>query len=105
MDKINSIKKLLYWKSVIYVNIPEQMIDIIYDLFVNNIEHDIELLDDAVVYLYFGVYYSRIKGNYDIAMKYYLKSIEKGNVYAMNNLALHYQNIEEYELAEKYYLK
>jgi tetratricopeptide (TPR) repeat protein len=106
MDKINRIKQILSAHSVAYINIPEQRIDIIYDLFVNNIECDIESFDDDIVYLYFGVYYLDIKNNnHDIALKCYLKSIEKGNICAMNNLAFYYQRKKiNYKLAEKYFL-
>jgi hypothetical protein len=49
--------------------------------------------------------YERMKFNYDLAKKYYLMAIEKGNSQAMNNLGCYYTYTEKnYDLAKKYFL-
>src|SRR5438132_1358429 len=56
-------------------------------------------------YAYLGLYYNKIKKDYDKAEKYYLIAIEKGNTIAIIKLAIYYKNIKkDYDKAEKYYL-
>jgi TPR repeat protein len=43
-------------------------------------------------------------GNIELAIKYYLMAIEKGNSIAMNSLAIYYKNDGNIELAVKYYI-
>jgi len=45
----------------------------------------------------------KYKDDYDNDEKYYLRMIEKGNIYVINNLAHHYQNYGKYDLMKKYY--
>ena len=52
-----------------------------------------------------GVYLRYVKYDFDKAIEYYLKSIEKKNGHAMNDLGFYYYSIEKnYELTKKYYL-
>ena len=52
-----------------------------------------------------GAYLRYIKYDFDKAIEYYLKSIEKKNGHAMNDLGFYYYSIEKnYELTKKYYL-
>lgn len=51
-----------------------------------------------------GAYLRYIKKDYTNALQYYLKSIEKHNVHAYNDLAFYYYTVEKnYELTKHYY--
>lgn len=55
------------------------------------------------VYMLVGLFYF-VNNNYDEMIKYYLISIEKDNLFAMNTLGLFYEEVEiNYENAIKYY--
>lgn len=58
---------------------------------------------DSMIFL--GIYYQRIEINYDLMIKYYLMVIEKNNISAMNSLALYYLDINNKNLAIKYFIK
>jgi tetratricopeptide (TPR) repeat protein len=60
-----------------------------------------ELTDDE---WFIKGYNADLQNDYLEAERCYKKAIEKGDVSAMYNLGLLYQNQEKYELAEKYYL-
>jgi TPR repeat protein len=50
-------------------------------------------------------YYEHGEKNYELAKKYYLMAIDKGNTSAIFNLIVYYINVEKnYDLAKKYYL-
>jgi TPR repeat protein len=52
-----------------------------------------------------GLYHRYVTSNYELAVKYFLMAIEKGNADAINNLGWYYAKIEKnYEFAVKYYL-
>jgi hypothetical protein len=85
-----------------------------YNLFINNLifeprnESTGNKCDD---FFYLGVYYgigTENHGppkNYDLMKRFYMISVDKGNVIAMNNLGYHYLYIEKnHYLAEKYWL-
>ena len=88
--------------NITYIQMNDDMINKIYNLFKNDIFYNPENGDE---YKFLGLYYENIKKDYEKAEKYYLMAIEKGNVDAMNNLGIYYYNIKkDYEKAEKYYL-
>lgn len=105
-EKISEIKQILSKNSFMYENIPDNMVDIIYDLFMNNIAHDdVDSLDNDIAYLYYGNYYLRIEKNDELTKKYYIMAADKENAIAMYNLAYHYEcNEKNNELANKYYI-
>ena len=52
-----------------------------------------------------GLYYKNIYYNYDLMKKYYLMSINNGNINTMYKFGLYYEKEEiNYELMKKYYL-
>ena len=51
-----------------------------------------------------GCYYQYSQANYNLAVKYYLRAISKGNFVAANNLGYYYYSIANDNLAIKYYL-
>src|SRR5581483_6613846 len=73
----------------------------VHDLYIN--EYDSKN-NDSIYLFYLGSYEEYIKQNYELAEKYYLKSIEQDNHEAMNNLALMYEKQDKNVYAEKYYL-
>jgi tetratricopeptide (TPR) repeat protein len=123
--KIKQIYKKIFMYNLVRVDIPDNVVDIIYDLFVNDIipgnfvndiipgnfvndiipgnfvndiiPGNVDLtMNNDIIYLYCGVYYQYIKYDYKQAIPHYLLASEKGgNGSAMNNLALYY------ELSEK----
>jgi hypothetical protein len=104
-NKINTIKSILDKYSITNINIPDFLVENIYNLFVNNIKCDVDLLNNDILYLYFGIYYRYIERNDELMKKYYLKAIEYGNDYAMNNLAHYYDRLDiSDDLAIKYYI-
>jgi hypothetical protein len=76
MDKINEVTKILSKYSLTKINIPDHLADTIYDLFINNIKCDVDLLDkqldNDIMYLFIGIYYENIEKNYELSKKYYL---------------------------------
>ena len=52
---------------------------------------------------YLAIYYHRVLHDYHNAEKYFLFAIEKGNIDAIKNIAIFYDNYSMYEKAEKYY--
>ena len=68
-----------------------------------NLANSIENEEDGWKYGLLAYIYEA-QENYELAEKYYLMTIEKGNENSMYNLGLLYDNQEKYELAEKYYL-
>lgn len=73
----------------------------IYNLFMKDIIFEPKT---ALEILYFGIYFQTIKVNFDLAEKYYLLAVEKGNIAAMRILAFFYDITNNDELSEKYYL-
>ena len=81
-------------------------INIIYNLFINDIIMNLEHLffnDLNQIYYYYGIYY-QIQNDFDNMIKYYLMAIEKNNSTAMNNLATFYEKQQNYDQMMKYYL-
>jgi TPR repeat protein len=79
--------------------------DIIIDI------HDSLVLDinkyditNGYILFFIGEYYEHKNINYNEMIKYYLMAIDKDNINAMNNLAMHYESIEDYDNTVKYYL-
>ena len=79
--------------------------DIIIDI------HDSLVLDinkyditNGYILFFIGEYYEFKNINYNEMIKYYLMSIDKDNINAMNNLARHYESIHDYDNTVKYYL-
>ena len=74
----------------------------IFSLFNNDV---VELQPTTTVeQLYFGVYYKNKKKDEETAKKYYLMAIDGGSSFAMNNVAICYENDGDYDKAKKYYL-
>ena len=100
-NMLESIKEYLCKNNFIYIDIPEESIENIYNLLINNIKKEVS---NDIECLYYGIYY-KIKKDYDLMKKYYLMSINNNNSYAMNNLGFYYQNIvKDYNKMKKYYL-
>jgi tetratricopeptide (TPR) repeat protein len=83
-----------------------ESIEIIYDLYKNNIQK--ENITDNIILLYFGIYHF-IKKDYKIAIDLYKKSAEAESSVAMWNIGICYHNgygIEEnHESAVKWYMQ
>lgn len=78
-------------------------IKIIYDLFsTETIMHNDVTKLSSIVLNYYGIF-NKIKNNNKETEKYYKLAIEKGSIIAIQNLASHYDDQENYETAEKYY--
>jgi tetratricopeptide (TPR) repeat protein len=103
--KLNKINDYINKNNFVILNIPNENINNIYDLYFNN---NIREIDNDIECLYYGIYY-KINKNYELMKKYYLMAIENNathsNSYAMNNLGSYYYDIEkDYDLMKKYYL-
>ena len=79
--------------------------DIIIDI------HDSLVLDinkyditNGYILFFIGEYYDFKNINCNEMIKYYLMSIDKDNINAMNNLAMYYDSIQDYDNTVKYYL-
>jgi len=85
-------------------DVPEnkEMIPKILDLFKNKIID--ETCEDHDYITYKGYYYNSIEHNSELMIKYYMEAIEKGNVHAMYNMALYYENRDDNSNMLKYYL-
>ena len=70
-----------------YIQIPNESLKIVYDLFVLGIKQE---SDDDMVDLYKGLYYQRVKIEPKQAVNYYKRSAEKGNITALLNLGVLY---------------
>ncbi len=99
-SKLTAIKEWLSKNDYKYKNIPDESINNIYDLLINEKfnepKNDIEMV-------YYAHYYD-INNEHNNMMKYYLMAIDCGNNDAMNNLAIYYQNIKDYDNMMKYFL-
>ncbi len=96
---LSQIKDYLKRHSFKYIPIPGKYIPNIHNLIFKKIVNQVP---DGTVLLYYGVR-NRITMNYDAMIRYYLLSIECGNTQAMDNLATHYENNNDYASAMKYY--
>lgn len=106
---IEYIKSFFKNTNLLFVDIPNKNdIQKIYDLLKNNDTYNYRNPDDSdsdIVALYFAVYYQIIKKNYDLAKKYYIEAIKKGNIEAIHKLAFYYHQTEKNDkLAEETYL-
>jgi len=73
------------------------------ELFIDNIIDD--ECHDGMYLNIVGMYYRKIKKDYDKMKEYYLEAIKMKNSYAMVNLALYYDEIEkDYDKVKEYYL-
>lgn len=93
----NDINKYLKDNNYSPIIIPNDIIQMVYDLFCHDIvgsgDLDPWLVQETVgsgLEYYYGIYYS-INKDYDKMKKYYLIAIEQNNALAMNNLALYYE--------------
>lgn len=106
--KEEGIIQILEKHNVTYQIIKkESSLNIIYDLFINNNMKIINTdYDDPQIYLYFGIYYKRIRADYDNALKYYKKGYELDdkNTAIVHNLALCYACINNNDKMEEYLL-
>lgn len=105
--RINGFKKMeeeklkhffIEEKKYIYLPLNEQEIKQVYNLYFKNIEDDVTSSNSTH---YYGLYY-HLKEDYTNMMKYYLLSIEKGNVYSMNNMGVHFKEKKDYVNMFKY---
>lgn len=86
--------------SFIYVKIEDSdSFSKIYDLFMLNHHFEPSTSEEL---LYYGVYYRAFNVNVELMEKYYIIAIEKGNYYAMSNLARSKQFKCDHEAYEKY---
>jgi TPR repeat protein len=101
-DEINELKDIFKYK---YCNfLVDTFSRKIYNLFIKGIIFEPNNESDNESF-YVGVYYNHININYSLAKKYYLISIDKGNIQAMCSLGLYYRFIERnWDLMKKYYL-
>ena len=96
-------KKIIkYFESIysLYIPIPEESIEKIYDLYFNKKFTD-PLTD--IECFYYGFYYHTQENEVNM-MKYYLMAIEKGNSYAMNNLGWYYYKKRDNTKMMEYFL-
>jgi tetratricopeptide (TPR) repeat protein len=98
-NKINSIKNYISKISCIYVPIKNNNnIDIIYDLYINNIEPDFNNnYYDSIVYLYYSLYLRNVKKNYNKANEILFRAIEinDDNIkWCYNELGYHTNNVK-----------
>ena len=61
-------------------------------------------ITNGYILLFIGEYYEYNNINYNEMIKYCLMSIDKDNIYAMNNLEIYYESIDDYDNMVKYYL-
>jgi hypothetical protein len=105
-NKIDYIKNYINKISCIYIPINnENNIDIIYDLYKNNIEPDFNKKYDSIVYLYYSLYCRNIKKNYNQANEILSKGIEiiDDDVnWCYNELGYHTNNVELIKKGFKY---
>lgn len=102
-EKEEYIKKILEKEELVYIQIPDDSIETIYELFENSHIKNKEELTDMECF-YYGVYYHHISKSYDLAKDYYLLAIEEDNSYAMVSLAsLNRFILENEEEMHKYY--
>jgi hypothetical protein len=73
----------------------------LYDLFKNFLID--ENCDDSDYLTYLGFYCGVFKFDVKKQNYYYKKAVEGGNVHAMFNLGLYYQNIDKYNISRKYF--
>ena len=110
---IEKSQRLIGENSMLEQELPEKS-DIILNQIITLIEHKkyeealaeaikISNEEDGMREKFIGDILEEVN-DYDEAAKYYKKSFQRGNAKAMYNLALLYDNQEEFELAEKYYL-
>lgn len=69
---------------------------VIHDLFINNIEKNLDDQTDPLIFLYFGVYFA-ISNNTEKMINYYEKAILLKNNNAYYNLCNFYKRIKDYE--------
>ena len=102
-EKILFITQKLKEHNWEYVDIPDPTsLTKIYDLFRGCIPPDPV---GPIENLYFGAYHHIIEKNSDLSRKYELAAAERGNMTAMENLALYYDEDEHnYELSRKWHL-
>lgn len=105
-DKIIQIKKILYINFASYIPIPDHLVDMVYDLYVNKIENDIyTIIDNNIALLYYGFYFRAINPDYNKMKEYYLKAIDQGCIEAMHNIAIYFYQCEsDYKMSTYYYL-
>ena len=109
MDKLDEIKKYLKNKKINYIEIPDESINKIYQLYINNNKEEIETCIEN--YYYDTFYY--INKNYNKMKKYYFTAINmqsnmQSNMHSNNdyviyniwlNLGVYYEKIEkDYDL-------
>ena len=105
LDKINDIINYLIkydYSTTSIIEFNDSEIDILYNLYFNNIV-DIHQDISSMMMIYIAIYYDSIN-NYEQVKKYYMMAIANKNYYAMINLGLYFENIEnDAVLAKKYY--
>lgn len=109
------IKSLEESDRVTFGGSYDKYYEIFVDVFVNgNLDVDLCLLenitDDKITgigmrYDLIGLYYHWIVKDYEKAINYWLKSIDLGTVYSMNNLGLYYSRIGFNDELAKYYFE
>src|SRR5271154_609215 len=95
--KLNQIKMII---DQPYIEIPEESINKIYDLF---IFHTIYPVTNAIEALYLGIFHA-CNNNYDAMKEAYMLSFGLGNTHAMNKLGHYYERTGNYEDMKKCYL-
>jgi predicted DNA-binding WGR domain protein len=102
--KIKEITEIITAKKWTYMEIKNtESVNIIHDLFKNNIIPIITNDTDKDIYLYMAVYHN-FQQKYDDMIKYYLMAIDKKCSTSMNNLASHYYDTQNWKDMEKYFL-
>jgi hypothetical protein len=101
--QLKQIKDVLGEDEYNKLNIPDEIIDTVYNLLINNIIPVITSDDKNDISFFLARYYY-IKQDNDNMEKYYLMSIEHKNIQAMVNLGFYYKRHKNYTDMEKYYL-
>ena len=98
---INYIKQYNYTN----VEVKDQFIDEIYDLYHNNnnIKYKLDEINEIDLIELYAVYYQH-NLQYNNMIDHFLKSASLGNDQSYNNLAIHYTKVKDYDNAFKYCL-
>lgn len=99
-ELIQQIRK--YNLTYVKIESPDGLVKI-HKLFSNSDQDVVDQPQNAEEFLYFGVYYEKVKQDYAKMKSCYLAAIKLNNVYAMKNLACYYRNKHKYKLAKQYF--
>jgi TPR repeat protein len=102
--KISVITNYLNSHDYTYVAIDDiESLNIIYDLYANNIIPIVTNETNKEILLYLGLYY-KLQGDCENMLKFYLMAIDKKCIIAMRNLAYYYKTLNDHDNMLEYYM-